>query len=218
MRRCSEKEFIDLGPSHYTVEEYEDCLNKLDHVGRWLGGHAANFEALKRFKPSSILDVGCGGGLFTIAMARRYPQANVVGIEVNPLAIAFAKRQKDLPPNISFELCQDLPETKFDVVISTLVCHHLDDESLVAFLKKAKKIAAKGVIINDLHRHPLALIGFQAISPIFFRNRLVLHDGPLSVKRALTRKEWEGFLAQAGIANYTIHWRWAFRWLVEIWT
>ncbi|MCE5316813.1 MAG: methyltransferase domain-containing protein [Parachlamydia sp.] len=217
MRRSYEKEIIDLGPSHYTRDEYEDCLVKLDRVGRWLGGHAANFEALKRFQPSSILDVGCGGGLFTIAMAKRYPQAKVVGIEVNPLAIAFAKKQV-APANVSFELRQDLPEKSYDVVIATLVCHHMDDESLVAFLKKAKKIATKGVILNDLHRHPLALLGFQVISPLFFRNRLVQHDGPLSVRRSLTRKEWKGLLAVAGIENYAIHWRWAFRWMVEIWT
>lgn len=217
MRRSYEKEIIDLGPSHYTVDEYEDCLIKLDRVGRWLGGNAANWEALERYQPHSILDVGCGGGLFTIAMAKHFPQAKVLGIEVNSLAVAFAKRQADLPLNVSFELRQELPDQSFDVVISTLVCHHMDDQSLITFLKKAKKIAAKCVILNDLHRHPLALLGFQAISPLFFRNRLVRHDGPLSVRRALTRQEWKELLDAAEIENYAIHWRWAFRWLVEIW-
>lgn len=220
LSRSYDLEILDLG--NYTVEEYEDCLIKLDRVGRWLGGHAANFKALDRSHPQSILDVGCGGGQFTIAMARQFPQAKVVGLEVNPLAIAFARRHlKELPDaqrNVSFELCPELnqPDDSYDVVIATLVCHHLDDTSLINFLKNAYRVAAKRVIINDLHRHLFALLGFKALSPLFFRNRLVMHDGPLSIKRAFTRKEWVDYLAAAVINNYSIRWHWAFRWLVEI--
>ena len=36
--RSLESEIIDLSPDHYTVEEYKDCMVKLDHIGKWLGG------------------------------------------------------------------------------------------------------------------------------------------------------------------------------------
>src|SRR5690242_11899584 len=38
----------------------------------------------------SVLDVGCGEGLFTREIARRYPNAQVVGIDVDADAVATA--------------------------------------------------------------------------------------------------------------------------------
>lgn len=226
--RSFEKEILDLGPEHYTPEEYNDCMIKLDRIGRWLGGDAATFSALKKIEPSptSILDVGCGGGLFTIRMAEKYPKAKVVGIDINPQAIDFAKHKlatMDNPPkNVAFEWRQEgnlnEPDKSFDVVMSTLVCHHLNDEQLIDFLFKARQVAKQKVIINDLHRHPLALGLFKIVSPLFFQNRLVLADGQLSIRRAFTREEWNHYIKQVSDRpfNYSISWYWAFRWIVEL--
>jgi 2-polyprenyl-3-methyl-5-hydroxy-6-metoxy-1,4-benzoquinol methylase len=160
-KRSNGLEIIDLGPAHYTEQEYADCLNKLDRIGRWLGGNRANLAALNRVAPppTSILDVGCGGGHFTLLMAQHFPQAKVVGLELNPLANAYAK-QLNSPKNVIFQWRKepeltDLPRS-YDVVIATLVCHHMNDETLIAFIKKCCTIAKKKVILNDLHRHPLA--------------------------------------------------------------
>jgi 2-polyprenyl-3-methyl-5-hydroxy-6-metoxy-1,4-benzoquinol methylase len=226
--RSYQSELIDLGPPHYSLKEFEDCLQKLVRVGRWLGGDQANLRALFAIPDSieSILDVGCGGGFFTRLMAKQFPKARVVGIDINPLAIEFAKKRlaemPDPPSNVSFEL-RDHPELQeapgsYDVVIATLVCHHMGDEALVDFLKRACQVAKKKVILNDLHRHLLALLAFKVIAPIFLYNRLAVHDGAISIKRAFKREEWKQYLAQAGIKEdrYSIQWHWAFRWLIEI--
>jgi hypothetical protein len=42
----------------------------------------------------------------------------------------------------------------------------------------------------------------------------VKHDAPLSVARGFTKKEWLQFFNIAGISNYSIEWKWAFRWLI----
>lgn len=226
--RSQQLEIIDQGSGAYTKEEYNDCLEKLDKVGRWLGGDQATFYALSKLseKPESILDVGCGGGLFTIRLAKLFPRVKIVGIDLNPQAIEFARNKvsliKNAPPYLRFELRQrpDLnePSKSFDVVLATLVCHHIPDRELITFIANACRIAKKKVILNDLHRHPLALIFFKLIAPIFFRNRLVLHDGPLSIQRAFKYDEWVSYLEQAGIkkSQYRIRWHWAFRWIVEI--
>lgn len=226
--RSFEPELIDLGPNYYTKAEYEDCLIKLDQIGQWLGGDQATFSALKSMQvpPTSILDVGCGGGQFAIKLAKKYPRARVVGIDLNSDAIAFANRQlatmKNPPKNVSFELRTDEklqePEGSYDVVLATLVCHHLNDSDFIDFLKRASKVAKKKVIINDLHRHLVALVLFNIISPLFFPNRLVQHDGPLSIKRSFTLNELKEDLQKAGFlpTDYKISWRWAFRWLIEI--
>ena len=48
--RSQEKEWIDFGLTHYNVDEYQDCLFKMDRVGRFLGGDAATLKAFNRLK------------------------------------------------------------------------------------------------------------------------------------------------------------------------
>lgn len=225
--RSQKLEILDLPHDHYSREEYDDCQIQLDKIGRWLGGDRATYSTLKQVSqtPFSLLDVGCGGGLFTTRLACRYPQARVLGIDLNPQAIQFANYQLSFlphpPENLTFECrsSNNLNELeKFDVVLSTLVCHHMKDQELIGFISSACALAKKKVILNDLHRHPLAYYAFKLISPFLFRNRLVLNDGPLSVLRAFTRSEWIKYLEAANINNsrYNISWHWAFRWIIEI--
>lgn len=226
--RSHEKEWMDLGPPYYNDAEYDHCLQQLGRIGRYLGGDRATFQALGKLKspPRSILDVGCGGGAFTVELAKRYPKAKVTGIDTSAAAIDYANRQLQSmsPPitNIEFILSSnprlDSLQKKFDVVTSTLVCHHLSDDELIVFLKDAYKIANQAVIFNDLHRHSLATLGYRVIAPLLFRNKMITHDGLLSIKRSFIRKEWDFFMASAEIpkSSYSIAWQWAFRWIITI--
>jgi 2-polyprenyl-3-methyl-5-hydroxy-6-metoxy-1,4-benzoquinol methylase len=224
--RSVEKEWIDLGGAYYSPEEYRDCLYKLDRVGRLLGGNRATYWAFKRLRhsPKSILDVGCGGGLFTQELAKLYPECHVTGIDTSKEAIQFAQQHLYHPllKNIEFSIPPkpqlEYPAKSIDVITATLVCHHLSDEELVLFLKESYKIANHAIILNDLHRHPLARLGFALLTPFFFRNRVVAHDGQLSIKRAFIRKEWIKYLQMAGIPleRCSVTWHWAFRWIVFI--
>jgi 2-polyprenyl-3-methyl-5-hydroxy-6-metoxy-1,4-benzoquinol methylase len=214
----------DPGPHTYTLEEYYGCLQQLDTIGRWLGGDQATLSAMSKMAkiPKSILDVGCGGGLFTLRLGKIYPEAEILGIDLNPYAIQFAKSHTPFESKVRFEQREkkelNEPDKSFDVVVSTLVCHHIPDNELVSFITKASHIARKKVILNDIHRHPLTLLTFKIISPIFFRNRLVLHDGPISIERAFSYNDWVRYLERAGInkSRYRISWHWAFRWIIDI--
>jgi 2-polyprenyl-3-methyl-5-hydroxy-6-metoxy-1,4-benzoquinol methylase len=226
-QRSHQPEWMDLGPSYYTPEEYRDCLYQLDRIGRFLGGDRATFWALKQLQapPTSILDVGCGGGLFTLRLAAHYPQARIVGSDISHEAIAFAQeylqKHRLSLPNIQFIVPSSPqldPQAQFDVIMATLVCHHLSDDELITFLQQACRVAKQAVILNDLHRHPLATMGFAALTPLFFRNRMIWHDGLLSIRRSFTRQDWKAFLKAANIPenDFTITWHWAFRWIVMI--
>jgi 2-polyprenyl-3-methyl-5-hydroxy-6-metoxy-1,4-benzoquinol methylase len=223
-RRCTIRELVDQGPDHYTPEEYRDCLVQLGRVGRWLGGNRASLAAFKDLDdpPRSVLDVGCGGGWFAAILARRYPAARVVGIDLSGQAIAFARERWERAslPNLSFEhkSLEDFGNSgeRFDVVTATLVCHHFDDEPLIAFLKKACSMSKRAVILNDLHRHWLAYAGFSLAARLFFRNRLVIEDGPLSVRRSFKRRDWSYYLDRdefAGV-SWSVRWKPVFRWIV----
>ena len=226
-QRSHQPEWMDLGSAYYTPEEYRDCLYQLDRIGRFLGGDLATFRALEQLQtvPKSILDVGCGGGLFTQRLAARYPETEIVGMDISSDAIAFAqehlkKCQPSLtnlrffvPPSAKIE-----EQNPFDIVMATLVCHHLSDQELISFLQQACYTAKQAVIINDLHRNFMATVGFSALAPFLFRNRMIWHDGLLSIRRSFTRRDWWNFLRAAGIdeRNCQVRWHWAFRWIVVI--
>lgn len=226
--RSDKLELIDLGSSYYTEEEYINCLHQLDRIGKYLGGDRATFSAFDKLNqdPKSILDVGCGGGSFTLRLGQRFPNAHVLGIDLSEKAIDIAKGHlkeckptqtnvhfnKSITPQLNY-----LPNT-FDVITSTLVCHHLSDEELIDFLKRSYQSASQAIILNDLHRSFFAWAGFALIAPCLFPNRLIFHDGLLSIKRAFIKKDWIRFLHAAGIPweRCTLTWHWPFRWTLFI--
>lgn len=226
-KRSQQPEWMDLGSAYYTPAQYNDCLRQLDRIGQLLGGDRATFRALDKLSepPRSILDIGCGGGALTIRLGKAHPSARVVGIDIAGEAISFAERelsrQSPSIPNVEFHTATSTDIDSYgpsDVVMATLVCHHLSDQELVAFLRQTCKSATQAVILNDLHRHILATAGFAAVTPFLFPNRMIWHDGLLSIRRSFTRQEWKKLLEAAGIAPhyYTITWQWAFRWIVMI--
>jgi hypothetical protein len=51
---------------------------------------------------------------------------------------------------------------------------------------------------------------------LFSKSYLVKNDAPLSVLRGFSRNEWKILMEKAGIKNYKIKWKWAFRWLILV--
>jgi 2-polyprenyl-3-methyl-5-hydroxy-6-metoxy-1,4-benzoquinol methylase len=225
-KRSLEPEILDLGPDHYTSEEYDRCLKLLSRVNHLLGGYRATRNAFRdaEIQPRSILEVGCGGGYQCQQMHQWFPHANIRGIDISLQAINHAHNH--LPQSMSHAIDfhhqpakkLDFPENSCDVVTTTLVCHHMADEELIAFLQESYRVAASAVIINDLHRHWAAYASFALIAPLVFPHRLIQHDGLLSIKRAFRKKDWLRLLEKAGFKNhqYTLKWHWAFRWTVTL--
>jgi len=83
----------------------------------------------------SVLDVGCGQGLFTREIARRYPAARAVGIDVDADAVAAASARSAAEANVRYlvhDARQPLaasvrPGAGFDAVLMWLVLPYLAD-------------------------------------------------------------------------------------------
>ena len=99
------------------------------------------------------------------------------------------------------------------MVISALFTHHLEDESLVRFLRWMEDRADLGWFSNDLHRHAISHAFARAMVATLPVNRLVVHDAPLSVARAFTRADWDRVIAEAGFApgEVSVEWFTPFR-------
>lgn len=218
--RSQKKELIDMGPDYYTQDEYLECLQKLFLVNKLLGFFRSTKKILKQFrKTSSLLDIGCGDGLFILHLSKKFPDMQMLGIDISASAIKAAEQSLKLwksSTRVSFKLQEkpqlNLSEKSVDIILATLVCHHLSDEELIIFLQHIYLAATNTVIINDLHRHPLAYWSYRFLSPLLFRNRLITHDGLISIQRGFTRAEWKLLLKKAGIHHYELRWCFPFRW------
>jgi 2-polyprenyl-3-methyl-5-hydroxy-6-metoxy-1,4-benzoquinol methylase len=223
LSRSYEKELLDR--TDIPFDAIDRNMYELDVINTWLGGHAISVAGLKKLignrREMTICEIGCGGGDNLIAL-RRYCQRRGIkvrftGIDINPHCIAVA-RKKLTGAEASFltsdYLLAHLGDEKPDVVYSSLFCHHFTDQELVTMLRWMRDHCRIGFFINDLHRHPLAYHSIRLLTTLFSRSWLVKNDAPLSVLRGFRRAEWKSLLQQAAITDYSLSWKWAFRWLI----
>ncbi|WP_158828865.1 methyltransferase domain-containing protein [Mucilaginibacter lacusdianchii] len=209
------------------ASELEPVLKGLGNLNAWFGGHQTLIKALEQFpvKPGyHISDWGCGGGDTLKAVAiwaqNRQVPLQLTGIDAAPAAITFAKKETRNYSNIKYlqadVLSDQWQENQFDIVVSSLFTHHFEDEQWIQLIQKMYKTAKHGIIITDLHRHWLLYYALIFITTIIIPNKMMRYDAPLSVQRSFTKAELKQLLKRAGITNYKIKWKWAFRWEVII--
>ena len=96
-----------------------------DRVHRAVVRMAANLG-----EPSVVLDVGCGTGRLLREVRKRWPSAQVIGIDPAPRMVEVASR---LAPDITFRVGSGedlpLPDASVDLVLSTTSFHHWHDQA-----------------------------------------------------------------------------------------
>lgn len=168
-----------------------------------------------------LLDIGYGDGDMLRRIARwavaRGVAAELVGIDLNPRSEAIARTDtpSDLPITYRTGDYADLAGQGWDVIVSSLVAHHMTHEQLVAFLRFMEAEAARGWFVNDLHRHRFAHRGYPLLATLMRWHPIVRADGTLSIARSYRPDEWPPILAEAGIADARVQRRFPFRLCVE---
>jgi 2-polyprenyl-3-methyl-5-hydroxy-6-metoxy-1,4-benzoquinol methylase len=211
-------------------EMLDQALRELEFINKWLGGNAVTFSALGRLlnggskeQVYSIADLGCGGGDMAL-LIKNWAEKNgfkteITGIDANSHAIDYARRRVG-QSRIAFRamniFSDEFRRLKFDIVIGTLFFHHFSKDELIRFFRQLKEQVRVGFIINDIHRHPVAFHSIGILTQLFSKSAMVRNDAPLSVRRAFLKKELADILKQAGYTDFTIRWKWAFRWQVIV--
>lgn len=210
----------------------KQTLRELKTINRWLGGNRVTTQGIKELldhagiRECSLVDIGCGGGDMLRVMddwgKKEGYAIRLEGVDVNPNSIEQAKIQLKDRPSIQLTI-QNVMEENFsdqqvDLVTCTLFTHHFTDSELGSLLQILKQKARIGIIINDLHRHPLAYHSIRLLTRLFSRSPMVRHDAPLSVLRSFRGQDWRRLMQGAGINRYRLRWYWVFRWQVLIWT
>ncbi len=219
IHRSYTKELLDA--DNIPFEDIKRNMQELNTINTLLGGHAITIGGVKAFTNEMnnvhICEIGCGGGDNLQAISKiKNTNFSFIGIDLKPACIDFAKQQyPTLNANWIVSNYEKVTfEAKPDVIFSSLFCHHFTEEQLVEMLTWMKANGTKGFFINDLQRNTIAYYLIKWITTLFSKSYLVKNDAPLSVARGFHKKEWIDIFAKAGIKNYTIQWKWAFRYLI----
>ena len=98
----------------------------------------------------SVLDIGCGTGTLAIAAARRVGTTGaVIGVDPSPDLLARArKKARRARVDATFEQAGGeklpFPDASFDLVLSTLVFHHLPHDVLRSSAEEIRRVLKPG--------------------------------------------------------------------------
>jgi ubiquinone/menaquinone biosynthesis C-methylase UbiE len=121
-------------PGYLPALRFAALTPMYDSVVRWLTREravkAALLEAADLGRVGRMIDLGCGTGTFVIAVKRRYPGIDVVGLDpdTSVLERAAAKARRagvDVAFVCGSATAVPMPDATFDRATSSLMFHHL---------------------------------------------------------------------------------------------
>ena len=188
-----------------------------DDLGRTtLGLHVARYEFAARWVHGrTVLDLACGSGYGSALLAQR-GAAHVVGVDLSPDAIAYARATYGRP-NVEFVVAgayEFIPPSRFDVAVTLETIEHLPDPR--RFVRRLATLVVEGGMIvgsapttlssdvNPFHLHDL---GTDELRDIFRSAGLEIVDELVQRQRILlgklVRRSGEGhFALRRGLARY----------------
>ena len=225
-QRSREKEIMDdLDCSGPVLEQ---TLRELKTINRLLGGNGVTNRGLsqvvQRFPQDqySLVDLGCGGGDMIAVMQTWASKKNIpirfIGADANANTITLAKERQKALSEVHWQVANVFDSTfleqQVDIATCTLFTHHFTDEELVQLFQGLKRKVRLAIVINDLHRHPLAYYSIKWLTRWFSKSPMVQNDAALSVLRSFKRRDWKSIFEEAGLGKVEIRWCWAFRWQI----
>lgn len=207
--------------------ELARALGDLRRVNRWLGGtrvvlHHLSILFGRHPRPRyRVLDVATGSGDVPLAIARwarrRAIDVVIVGLDNHHITLALAREHLAGEASVTTELADALRlpygDGDFDFALCSTALHHFDrQDDAIQVLRELDRVSSLGWIVSDLARSRPALLGARLLAAtVWRRHPITRHDGPLSVRRALTASELRALADEAGFAAAVVHSHFPFR-------
>lgn len=216
--RETKKEIMD---DHSIVDQRMfNALDELKIINKYLGGIQTTKSGIKiltagsKKKVFQVLDIG--SGFSDVFKYNSHSRLDIIHVDINA---GIMKSMRAANPGETC-VCADASQLCFkqkccDIIHLSLFLHHLEDVQIKLVLSELLKSARIGIIINDLRRNIAAYLGIKMLTAVFSRSQMVKNDGPLSVRKAFVKADFDNLLLNVR-GNYIIKRKWAFRWLVCI--
>jgi ubiquinone/menaquinone biosynthesis C-methylase UbiE len=119
--------------------------------------------------PKTILDLGCGVGMSSIALQAVYPQAEITGLDLSPYFLSVAQyRGEQQQHSIKWihgaAESTGLADQSFDLVSASLMFHELPASAAQAIITEAHRLLRPGGYLSIMDMNPQSEI-FQKIPP-----------------------------------------------------
>jgi len=171
--------------------------------------HLRFLEEIEQYLPDhgTLLDLGCGFGLFSLYIAARKPHAHVVGVDVNEarLRIARAAAQKLGIANVTYEQ-RDLRDWRPHETIAGAyaldVFHHIPVASGDELLRElfARLEPGGRFLLKDIDTTPRAMLWFTYLLDVLMSPRDDFFYRSASV--------WQNIIGGVGFAPARVHYLW----------
>lgn len=198
------------------TDAMREALTRIGSFTRVFGGVRAVRRLLRSYPDASLLDVGAGDVSLLNQLRSESNGRPWVGVDSHRDVARVAARSAKTHLGVCVIRADGkaLPfrDRSFDVVISMLTLHHLDDHGAVQLLSEMARVARRAVYVWDLERSAVALGGALALAhTVWRRDPLVRHDAPLSVRRAFTVAELGDRARDAGLGRVRVRRVWPAR-------
>ncbi len=209
------------------IDDHESIL-AYDRVSRWLLFSVIRYFIIKRLKecrPEGLMiDIGCGPGYLALAIAGKYPQIKITGIDISPEMLSLASRNQsivNLNHRVNFQEADvhSLPfeNNHIDFAISSLSLHHwANPESALLEIYRVLKPGGQ-LLIFDLRRDTPRILFYTiqlvqcSLAPPPIRR---VNGGVGSVWSSFTPAELEKILSKSLFNTWKVQkgWGWIYLW------
>ncbi len=141
----SERSYVPAAGRHWMLPWYDTMV--------WaLGGNASRRKLIEQAAIGAgdrVLEIGCGTGSLLLALKSTHREAQVVGLDPDPKALAMAKEKADRA-GVKIELDQGFADhlaysdASFDRVFSSFMFHHLKPADRAATLAQIRRVLKPG--------------------------------------------------------------------------
>lgn len=173
----------------------------------------------EQYQSIKVLDLGCGTGVLSHLVLKSFQKAQVIAFDLAENMLSYAKqRLRDYQSQVEFkqgDFATDELGCGYNVIVSGLAIHHLDDSNKRALFEKLyNSMSVGGVLLiremvlaptekltkqyDSLWRKNLAR---QGLDDIYFLEQHMKTDIPASVENQLN------WLQKVGFQDVGCHWR-----------
>lgn len=113
------------------AQEFDDIIQKIiPYYDQMIEAIVASIP-FEKDQPISVIDIGCGTGTLAQAIQEDYPNAVITCVDMSEEMLRMAKQKLSNQVTCIASSFEQLTfETSYDVVVSSLALHHLEDQAV----------------------------------------------------------------------------------------